>query len=197
MSADLLLLVSIAASSTTGASLFDASGAPEASAAPAAPAEVVAEDETALARVRVPWTDPAGDGIGLAYDNGSWGGEWSQGIRLMVPFGDHVAANLRGLIIFDGRDRADAGGRLELIGRSPVFLNLVRLYGGGGIQLFRPVSGVTNPETYIGGGGHFGFEFFLMRRMSWILEVGGQSGYSKDGVGSGATIIAGIQFYPL
>ncbi|MCC7380951.1 MAG: hypothetical protein IT384_03930 [Deltaproteobacteria bacterium] len=152
-----------------------------------------------IARVRVPWTEPSGTGVGVAYDNGSWGGEWMQGVRLNVPFGEHWGADARGLMLLGSDpsfgDRVDFGGRLELYGRSPVFLNLVRLYGGGGISVMAPVHGVSDPKATVGGGGYFGFEFFLNHRLSWILEVGGNSG-SQDAFGSGATITAGLKLYP-
>lgn len=149
--------------------------------------------------LRVPWTEPSGQSLAFSYDNGSWGGNWTQSVRLFVPFGDHFGALARGLVMFgSGRtfaERIDVGGRLELIGRSPVLLNLVRLYGGGGISVMSPVHGVTNREITVGGGGQFGFEFFLTPHIGWTLEVGGNSG-SQDGFGSGATILAGISIYP-
>lgn len=149
--------------------------------------------------LRVPWIEPSGQSIAISYDNGSWGGNWTQSLRLFVPFGDHFGALARGLVMFGSgqafADRIDLGGRIELIGRSPVLLNLVRLYGGGGISFMSPVHGVTNRELTVGGGGQFGFEFFLTPHIGWTLEVGGNSG-SQDGFGSGATILAGISIYP-
>ena len=44
-------------------------------------------------------------------------------------------------------------------------------------------------------GGQFGFEFFMLKQLSWIIEVGGQSG-SRDGFGAGATVMAGLHLYP-
>ncbi len=151
------------------------------------------------ATLRVPWTEPSGQSLAISYDNGSWGGNWTQSVRLFVPFGDRFGALARGLVMFGSgqtfAERIDVGGRIELIGRSPVLLNLVRLYGGGGISVMSPVHGVTNREVTVGGGGQFGFEFFLTPHIGWTLEVGGNSG-SQDGFGSGATILAGISIYP-
>jgi hypothetical protein len=76
-----------------------------------------------------------------------------------------------------------------------VFLNLLRLYGGGGVQVFAPVTGTNSSKASVGGGGAFGFEFFLNDRLSWILEVGGSSGAAGSN-SSGATVTAGLQFYP-
>ncbi|MFO0728364.1 MAG: hypothetical protein U1E65_31580 [Myxococcota bacterium] len=151
-----------------------------------------------LDTLRVPWTEPSGQSLSFAYDNGSWGGNWTQSVRVFVPFGDHFGGLARGLVMFGGPtfgERIDVGGRLELIGRSPVLLNFVRLYGGGGISLMSPVHGVDKPQLTVGGGGQFGFEFFMTPHIAWTLEVGGNSG-SQDGFGSGATILAGINIYP-
>lgn len=156
-------------------------------------------DDGAL-RLELPWTERSGEGLSFAYDNGAWGGGFSQSVRVTVPFGDHWAADLRGLVVYASApsfaDRMDLGARLELIGRSAVLLNVLRLYGGGGVQLFGAVrGGAAGAGVSVGGGGHFGFEVFLGPNMAWIIEVGGQSGLG-EGVGAGATIVAGLQFYP-
>ncbi len=154
------------------------------------------EDPWLVSRLRIPWTEPSGTGVALGYENGSWGGEWAQGIRLRIPIGSAFSIDLRGLVLGGlNIDRWDLGGRLDLSGGSPVFLNFVRIYGGGGVQVFRPVAGVDQRKVSVGGGGHFGMELFLTPFMSWIFEVGGSSG-SQDGFGAGATIMAGVQFYP-
>jgi hypothetical protein len=153
-----------------------------------------------LTMLRVPWTERSGRGVAFAYDAGMWGQDWMQGLRIKIPLGEHVYVNARGIVLFTPSgspwpDRVDLGGRLELGGATPVFLNLVRLYGGGGVSAFAPVSGVSGDKPVsIGGGGYFGFEFFVFHRMSWILEVGGNGGVG--GSGSGATITAGLQIYP-
>jgi hypothetical protein len=145
-----------------------------------------------------PFEGRGGTGVSLAYDNGGWGGEFAQGLRLRMPLLSHWAVNLRAIALH-GLEREpyrfDLGGRLELIGHTPVYLNLVRLYGGGGVQVFRPLSGVDQAETAVGGGGQFGFEFFLSRRAAFFLEVGGSSG-SQGEFAAGATLAAGVQVYP-
>ncbi len=157
---------------------------------------VEAPDEWLLARIKIPWTEPSGEGFGFGYASGSWGGEWTQELRLRIPIYRFIAMGLRGIAVGSLQtERWDLGGRIELIGQPPVFLNLVRLYGGGGLQVFRPVSEVDDPKTSIGGGGHFGFEFFMGAGMSWILEIGGSSGVG-DSRAAGATIIGGVNFYP-
>lgn len=171
---------------------------PASPAPPPVPFEPVSDDD-GLLRLQIPWTEPSGQGLALGYDNGAWGGEWSQGVRVLVPLGAHFGVDVRGLMVLASAGAQDAqvhlGGRLELIGRSPVLLNVLRLYGGGGVQLFAPVGEAPSHAATMGGGGHFGFEFFMMPSMSWILEVGGQSGVA-DGVGGGASIVAGLQLYP-
>jgi hypothetical protein len=153
----------------------------------------------ALAVVTLPWTQPSGKGVAFAYDDGSWGGTWMQGVRVRIPLHPYFGMNIRGIMLMDfgpSPIRIDMGGRLELFGQSPVFLNLFRLYGGGGVEVFRPITPVTGQllPVDIGGGGYFGFEFFLTPRVSWLLELGGHGGSSAHA--AGATINAGIQFYP-
>ena len=96
---------------------------------------------------------------------------------MYVPVTKPFGLRVRGIMVFGQPDLGDsmaAGGRAELIGRTPAYLNLVRLYGGGGF---------------------FGFEFFLHAKMPFFLEVGGNSG-TVGTSGAGATIEAGVQMYP-
>jgi hypothetical protein len=151
------------------------------------------EDEALASTLKLPWTQPSGQGLALGLDNGLWGGDWCNGIRAKIPLGRHFAVHARGLAIFafDDTNRVDLGGRLEFIGQSPVMLNVMRLYGGGGLQVFYPVSGDVTRKASFGGGGHFGFEFFMSPRYSWFIEVGGQGGSPAPG----ATVMAGMNFF--
>jgi hypothetical protein len=183
---------------------------PAAPAPPPAPALVVPAVQLA-----VPWSGPTGEGVSIGLEEGGWSGVWGSGLRVHVPFvssigGAHqgsFGATVRGLVL-TGSNTSTAstpadhfGGRLDLVGRSPVFLNLIRIYGGGGVEVFSafgqppcpraPCPGVTN----VSGGGQFGFEFFLHRRFSFYLEVGGHGGVDK-GLPGGETVIAGMNVYP-
>ncbi|MEM1022482.1 MAG: hypothetical protein AAGJ19_02305 [Myxococcota bacterium] len=144
------------------------------------------------------WAQPSGQGVSLGYESGSWGGSWSQGVRIRIPILEFLAIDARGIMVHTtrvGDDRLDAGARLDLIGHSPVLLNLLRLYGGGGPQLFHPISSGVEQTVHWGGGGHFGLEAFFNPRTSIFFEVGGQSGVAVD-VGTGATVLAGMRLYP-
>lgn len=140
-----------------------------------------------------------GDGIAFSYENGLWGEAFAQGIRAKIPFHRHWSIVVRPLVLHRVGSktsyRADIGGRLELIGASPLFLNFARIYGGGGVQTFYSVKGQTDPKISFGGGGHFGFEFFGSRKYSFFAEIGGQSG-ADGGFGAGATVLAGVNWYP-
>lgn len=145
---------------------------------------------------RPAWTEESGRGVALGYENGLWGSLFVQGLRVRVPFGASWGLVGKGLFLHQttGEYRGDAGGRLDLYGSSPVLLNFVRLYGGGGPYVMHVVTGAGSKEVQIGGGGHFGFEFFMKPSFSWVLEVGGGSGV--DGRGGGGTAVAGFQWYP-
>jgi hypothetical protein len=172
-------------------------------------------------QLTVPWNGPTGRGVGIGFEEGAWAGVWGNGLRVFVPFYEAIGGryagsigmNLRGLVFFGSGEACGTvnvvapiscssvtndhyGGRFELIGRSPVFLNLVRLYGGGGVELFSVFgSDVSDHAVKVGGGGQFGFEFFLGRRFSFYLEVGGHSG-AGNYVQGGETVIAGMNVYP-
>lgn len=139
-----------------------------------------------------------GQGVAIGYENGAFGRGFGQGLRLKIPFNQHWGTRIRVLSVV-GTDSAadefqfDMGGRLELYGESRVLMNLVRLYGGGGVQLFDQVSGPQRGEVSWGGGGQFGFEFFLSPKTAFFIEVGGNDGGARL---TGATVMAGVGWYP-
>lgn len=145
----------------------------------------------------MPSTAPTGRGLSIGFDNGLFGDGFGQGLRLRIPFGRNWGLAVRALSVMDdqGPDQFQwaLGGRLEIVGQSPVYLNLVRLYGGGGPQVIRGMRGEGRGTTSLGGGGQFGFEFFQSPRFSLFFEVGGQGGNNRF---SGATVLAGLNFYP-
>jgi hypothetical protein len=136
--------------------------------------------------------------VSFAYENGLWGSAFEQGVRVKVPVHTNFGLVARPIFLHQmGGDsyRGDVGGRVELHGSSPVFLNLVRIYGGGGPQVFMAASGLPNARPTFGGGGHFGFEFFYTPRASFFIEIGGTSG-AQGSRGAGGTAIAGVSVYP-
>ncbi len=182
------------------AALFSFAASAQPADAPA-PAPVDPRD---TAHLTLPWTEPAGRGVSLGYDmgglgNGGSGPVMENGVRVRIPFGRSFGLTVRVLNLL-GQDgsgfRYDLGSRVELWGQTPVYLNLIRLYGGGGITLSVPLvrADDAGPKyaVQLGGGGQFGFEFFLHQKMSFFLEVGG------NGMqwGAGPTVLAGANFYP-
>lgn len=163
--------------------------------APAASGVSAPEVHIESVDLKVPWNEPGGLGFAIGYDNGLFGGGFGQGVRFKIPFGRYLGLNLRGLSVMGGSETFVhyLGGRAELLGQTPIFLNVMRLYGGGGFQLFYPVNGVPSPALLLGGGGQFGFEFFMGKRAAFFLEVGGNGGGRTV---SGATVLAGINVYP-
>lgn len=147
-------------------------------------------------------------GVGIGLRQGLWGNAFGQSLHIDVPFGRRVGqffgARVQGTIahstseLDDGSERWDpvTFGGLELFGRSPVMGGVVRIYGGGGLFVgARPIPTPDGKKFGIGGGGHMGIEAFANDRMSFSVEVGGQSpvhGLSHD---AGASVMGGINFY--
>jgi hypothetical protein len=163
-------------------------------------AEVLPEGGLAPALLRIPWVDATGQGVSVGYDLGLWGRAVGHSLRLRVPFvHDHwcLVARALGAIGAKGTGEVDTpidyGGSFELQGQSDVFLNLIRLYGGGGVEVVHEHHGIDRGHTGWTGRYEFGFEFFLAPRMSFTLEVGG------NGLGTALTegpmIFAGINLY--
>jgi hypothetical protein len=62
---------------------------------------------------------------------------------------------------------------LGVVGVGGMIGRRIRLYGeGGGIVLF-PAEEFSKESTYLGGYGHFGFEFFMTRDFNYYIELGG------------------------
>jgi hypothetical protein len=117
------------------------------------------------------------------------------------PLGRYFGLTLRGTFITGTvAPTADnptdhIGGRLDFVGKSPVFLNLLRLYGGGGVEVFSATGPNINHNAQWSGGGQFGFEFFINQHAAFFLEVGGHGGIDT-GLPGGQTIVVGTNFYP-
>ncbi len=162
----------------------------------AVPAIAHADDSPASPDVVKPSERRTGRGVGFGMDNGMFGRAFEQGVRVRLPILDFMAVNLRGistLAALENKTRWELGGRVEVIGHTPVYLNLVRLYGGGGPEIAMHTLGPGEKKARFGGGGHFGFEFFLKPTMSFFTEIGGHAGNDQTG---GGTVLAGMMFYP-
>jgi hypothetical protein len=144
-------------------------------------------------------------GVGVGFDQGLWGHSMGQTLKFSIPFGKRIGqffgVKLRGMMVHDvwsGTSDAAFGGGLELFGRSPVYLGLVRLYGGGGVlaggRPFRAMGDVTKVWK-VGGGGHFGVEFVLTPRMTITLEVGAHSGIHGRNIDAGPSVMAGTMWW--
>jgi hypothetical protein len=143
-----------------------------------------------------PAAERTGRGPAIGLDNGIMGRAYEQGLRVRIPIFQHFAIGLRGLSTFGERAGDIAwyvGGRAEIVGHSPVYLDHVRLYGGGGPEVITRVQGSGGDKTSVGGGGQFGFEFFFGPSLSFFAEIGGHSG---DDLTAGGTALAGLMLYP-
>ena len=143
-------------------------------------------------------------GFGVGYDGGLVGRSFAHGLKLVIPFGyrigQFIGARVRGLMVYPepGADDFDpvVDMGLELFGRGPVLLGILRPYGGGGAWVgVRPNPTQSGDQWAVGGGGHFGIEALVARRISFTFEVGGQSGGHDLGLDTGATVMGGMMVY--
>jgi hypothetical protein len=149
------------------------------------------------------WSEPSGRGFATGFGNGIWGGGlFAQDIRVRVPLGtEHLALQVRGLMVHGlalPEYRGDFGARVGILGGSLPILNLARIYGGGGVQLLAPITGVpdgADKGVKFGLSGEFGIELFIAPTMGFFFEIGG-GGYFSGGYANGGSAMAGIQFYP-
>ncbi len=129
----------------------------------------------------------------IGITNGMWGSAWGSDVHVDVPFGPRVGqfygARIRAIVVDTSVNPAVAPG-LELFGRSPVMMGVLRMYGGGGVHVW--IDTVTG-DVLPGGGGHMGFEGFVSPNMAFLMEIGGQ-GSDLVGIG-GASFLTGIHFY--
>jgi hypothetical protein len=138
-------------------------------------------------------------GLGLGYDNGLWGREFGQGLKIDVPFGPRVGQfvgmRVRGVMTHPNAAEEGPIGMagLELFGRGPVMAGLVRVYGGGGAWYGGTLG--SSEELGLAFGGHYGLETLLTPRTTFAIEIGGQSPVDGALRSAGASIMGGATFY--
>lgn len=124
--------------------------------------------------------------------NGLWGGSYGSDLRVDLPFGPSVGqffgARLRAVVTSGASNAVGPG--VELWGRGPVLVGVVRLYGGGGATWW--IDTATG-DGAVGAGGHMGFEFFMDKDLAFFLETGGQ-GSGVPGI-DGASVMSGVAVY--
>lgn len=141
--------------------------------------------------------------VGLGIDMGLWGTGFGQGVKADIPFGSDIGRywgmRLR-YTMAQGAATNDFDsvmfGGLELFGRSPVMLGLIRVYGGGGVYAgARPSVSDGTRRAGVSGGGHMGIEVMSSHWMSFTLEVGGQGPVHVHRIDAGPSIMGGMMFY--
>ena len=141
-------------------------------------------------------------GVGVGYANGLWGERYGQGLHLDLPFGPVVGQffglRTRGVVDYLGEDDAAftpmVMGGVELFGRGPVLMGILRIYGGGGVY-GGTVLGAPDAGVSYTGGGHYGVEALVAERLSFAIEIGGQGPIDALGRDGGASVMAGSTFY--
>lgn len=127
----------------------------------------------------------------------NFGGTTTINVRGYIPLSTYFAINARVFYIpnSDSTHDKSIGFRPELILRSMVVLNVVRVYCGFGPQFFYGISGLDKSTHDISGGWEIGIEVFAHPQISAHLEIG-TGGGTVGGIGAGSTFGAGFQFYP-
>jgi hypothetical protein len=148
------------------------------------------------------WSSPSGRGIGLGADLFGSPTGLAMDLSIVVPLGGVFALRMRPTLFY----ATDAGGagigdKLELVVRSAVLMNFVRVYAGGGPAVFYGLSGPTARQVDgnwfhgdIDGNWFAGTEIFLGPRAAMHSELGTSGG--ALGSGAGPYIDAGLTFYP-
>jgi hypothetical protein len=147
-------------------------------------------------------------GVGIGVDMGLWGqAHFAQSLKIDIPFGWRIGQffgiRTRGIMAYTDSDPGlDTvgdpvfNGGIELFGRGPVLLGILRVYGGGGAWIgarLRPTD--VGRSWNVGGGGHFGVEFVLAPRASLQFELGGQAPGHALGYDAGASVMSGVMIY--
>src|SRR5262245_54839209 len=115
-------------------------------------------------------------GIAIAFDDAIFGDGMAGSLRLKVPLGflgGYVGFHTGPIFLLHNTETSPvmyAGGRFYIFGQSPILPNLIRLYGGLGVQV---LTSLNNPGTIsVLPYGQDGIEFFMLRWMSFYLEIG-------------------------
>jgi hypothetical protein len=170
--------------------------------APLAQAEAPPENGPLATQAVVDTVNDHFTGVGIGMDHGLWGTRYGSSLKLDLPFGHGkigkvFGVRLRSVVVHnddDGQFSPIGMAGAELFGRTPVFLGLVRLYGGGGFYYGKPLA-IEGAEPALIGGGHYGMEFAASPRLAFTLEVGGQGPIHPDEVDAGASVMAGTTVY--
>lgn len=138
-------------------------------------------------------------GIAIGFDDGIFGDGMEGSLRLKVPlefwglgnYGFQVGP-IYMLHHSDSGPNQYFGGRLHVFGQSAVLPNLLRLYGGMGVQVLSPRE---NPQAIeVLPYGQDGIEFFMTPRLSFYIEIGLSPSLNKKFPITGVGVF-GVNYY--
>ena len=120
--------------------------------------------------------------FGIGFQLNQYQKDFGIGVTLTSPYfaNDQIAVRLRGNFMFnehlqDGEITWTPYSNitLGLIGMAKEFQNFMRLYGEGGVIALLPADEFSSEEVVLGGYGLFGFEFFILNKLNYFIEIGG------------------------
>jgi hypothetical protein len=152
------------------------------------------------------WTAPSGKGVGFGLDffgAASADTDVELDVSVLVPFSSLVALRMRPTL-YDSSNPAGGwamGGKLEVVFRSAVMMNFVRVYAGGGPAIFYGLSGPSARQVDgnwfagdVNGNWFVGAEIFLASWFAVHWELGTSGGALSTGAGPYTSV--GLMAYP-
>lgn len=149
---------------------------------------------------------PSGRGVGFGLDffgASSADTDIELDVSVVIPFSSLFALRMRPTAYYSSNESGGwaAGGKLEAVFRSPVMLNLVRVYAGGGPAIFYGLSGPSAHEVDgnwfagdIDGNWFVGSEIFVSSKFAVHWELGTSGGALSTGAGPYTDV--GLTVYP-
>lgn len=119
---------------------------------------------------------------GIGFQLNQYQRDFGIGLTLTSPyFANHkIAVRFRGNVMFNEHTKNDqtewtpySNVSVGLIGMAREIKDFMRLYGEGGVIALLPSSEFSSENVVFGGYGLFGFEFYIINKLNYFIEIGG------------------------